>query len=401
MGKKNIHRRMALLMALAFLFLSVLSAHAEAFDGHPAFRRKDRGTCRELSGRVILRIVYVDEEQSLWTAAEQASFRKTVAETMEQLADAAVVYGKEIQPEFLEFQVAADYDEIADFDAFVAECLRLNRELKQSAVLLEDVENVCTIFAFVNEKRSLAYADWEGMLNESILANSHDTSWELMHEMLHLFGAVDLYFPAAFEQTAMEYFPDSIMLNTAGSRTVDNLTAYSIGWTDRLDEKAVLFLQATEHVTQDDLDKAYEDELYNGYTIRHNESNTCFGYFENGLLNGYGVCKWDNGDWYAGNFQNGIMHGNGTYHWAGGTVYTGSYVNGRRTGEGCLVWADGTLYTGTFEDGKITGEGMYAWKDGSSYSGGVENGAFHGYGIYTDAAGNMMEGQWDNGVFVK
>ena len=398
---KSQMRKLTLLIAVLFSLLFSANATASSFDDHLAFRRKGNGTCQSLNGGITMRIVYVDTADGLWSEEEKASWRETARGAIQLLDENARRYGREVTAGFIEFHVCVDGDEIEDFDAFVLDCLLQNKELKENAVLVENEENVLTVFCFLNERRSLAYADWDGVLTESIIANSHDSSMELMHEILHLFGAVDLYFPSDFEQAAMIYYPDSIMMSTTGIKTVDSLTAYSIGWTDTLDDTALLFLMDTEHVTQETLDQAYEEELYTGFTVRHNKNNTQYGYLQNGILNGYGVCKWDNGDWYAGHFENGVMHGQGTYHWAGGTVYTGSYVNGKRTGQGCIIWDGGTMYIGSFVNGDITGEGMYTWPDGSCYTGGVLDGTYHGYGTYRDSSGQVMTGYWENGSFYK
>lgn len=396
---KKQKRGFILLFAFLFILLILSNAFASSFADHQVFRQRGKGACYALNGRITMRIVYVDTADGLWTEEAKAGWRRTTEEAMEMLDDAARLYGMEVDADYIEFHVSVADENTEDYDAFVLGCLLQNEELKEHVRLLENEDNVFTVFTFLNERRSLAYANWDGMLSESIVANSHDSETELMHEILHLFGAVDLYFPADFEQAAMTYCPDSIMLSTNGKRNVDSITAYAIGWTDTVDDTALLFLADTEHVTPDTLDQAHKEELYTGYAFKRSDNNTCYGYLENGILNGYGVCRWENGDWYAGTFENGIMHGQGSYHWDGGTVYTGSYINGKRTGLGCIVWVGGTMYVGSFENGEITGEGMYAWPDGSFYTGGVLDGAYHGYGTYTDSSGQVLAGYWENGNF--
>lgn len=398
---KNGKKKLTLVIAVLLSLLFSANAFASSFDEHLAFRRRGGGTCKMLIGQVTMRIVYVNTPDALWTDAQKAEWLKTANEAIGILNDNAKEYDREVTANFIEFQVFFETDEIEDFDGFVLDCLLQNKELKENAILLEDEENVFTVFCFLNERRSLAYADWDSILTESIVANSHDTGMELAHEILHLFGAVDLYFPADFQIAAMTYYPDSIMTATTGSKTVDSLTAYSVGWTNELDETALMFLSDTDHVSQDTLDEAYEEELFTGYAARQSRNITQYGYFQDGILNGYSVCKWDNGDWYAGEFENGVMHGWGAYHWAGGTVYAGDYAEGKRTGQGFIMWPDGTMYVGSFVDGDMTGEGIYSWPDGSCYTGGVLDGAYHGYGTYTDASGQVLEGYWENGGFIK
>lgn len=392
--------RIVTVVLLLSFFLSA-NACAAVFDDHPAFRRKGNGTCYELHGQTVMRTVYVSIGEQTWTEEDITAWRKNACEAMAMIDHAAKAYGKHVSCEYAEYHVAFEDDVPDDYDEFVTECLLKNQALQSNAILLENEENVFTVFCFPNERRSMAYADWEGILKESVVAGRTDTAVELMHEILHLFGAVDLYFPEAFNQAAKVLYPDSIMVSTVGKRTIDSLTAYSIGWTDEWDTNARLFLEETQKVTQAMLDEAYEKELYTGYAVRHSEDNVQYGYLENGLINGYGICRWDNGDWYAGEFENGVMHGKGSYHWANGAVYSGDYLNGKRTGEGCMIWNGGIVYIGTFTNGEITGNGMYTWPEGSRYVGEVMNGVYHGYGIYTDANGNITEGYWKNGVLTE
>lgn len=394
---KNKKQRSILLIAMLFSFVFFANASADSIDGHLAFRRKGKGACHSLNGQITMRIVYVNTADGVWTEEEKADWRSTVNEAIAMIDDAAETYDKNVKAECIEYEVYAADDEIVDYNEFVMDCLLQNEEMQKNVILLENEENVFTVFCFLNERRSFAYADWDGMLSESIIANSHDLGVELMHEIMHLFGAADLYFPDEFKQSAMLHFPDSIMMSTAGECAVDSLTAYSIGWTEVLDDTALRFLKDTENVTPDMLEMAYEEELYTGFGIKQHENYTHYGYFENGLLHGHGICRWENGDWYAGEFVSGKMHGQGSYHWAAGTVYTGNYEYGKRTGQGSIVWNNGSMYVGSFENGKITGEGMYTWPDGSCYSGSLQDGIYHGYGTYTDASGCVTAGYWQNG----
>lgn len=72
-----------------------------------------------------------------------------------------------------------------------------------------------------------------------------------VHEFLHLFGAIDLYYPFNPNDKrillAEEYFPDSIMLiiwDDLSLCKIGELDAFLIGWKDFLDEKYETFLKA-------------------------------------------------------------------------------------------------------------------------------------------------------------
>jgi len=66
-------------------------------------------------------------------------------------------------------------------------------------------------------------------------------SFTYAHEILHLFGAIDLYtFTDERLELAENYFPEDLMLKhqlAAYYSTISNLDAYLIGWTDFLDKE--------------------------------------------------------------------------------------------------------------------------------------------------------------------
>lgn len=74
------------------------------------------------------------------------------------------------------------------------------------------------------------------------------------HELYHLFGAIDLYYPEKVAAAARKRFPQSSML--IGGREIDDLTAYLIGWTDTYSQDAAAFLNDIHGVTRDDAEAA-------------------------------------------------------------------------------------------------------------------------------------------------
>ena len=77
-----------------------------------------------------------------------------------------------------------------------------------------------------------------------------------------LYGARDYYFPAAVSAAAGTYLQDSIMSN---GKTVDSLTAYTVGWTDTLTMGAKGFLDTVAFLTREDLEAAAKAESFTGY----------------------------------------------------------------------------------------------------------------------------------------
>jgi hypothetical protein len=114
-----------------------------------------------------------------------------------------------------------------------------NTECKNALVLIF-VKGKGTGYAMAYETadmdKALYFAEgvvlYERYLNDAVLAAS-----SIAHEILHLFGAWDLY--KTFQQTqdredkARKQFPDSIMLRTSyniNELDIDEVTAWRIGW---------------------------------------------------------------------------------------------------------------------------------------------------------------------------
>lgn len=92
----------------------------------------------------------------------------------------------------------------------------------------------------------------------SLLSSEYDQR-TIIHELLHQFGAVDLYYPQEVHNLIQSMRYDSIMA-ISHSMNIDSLSAYLIGWTNWLDAPAVKILDRTKHLTRDDIIKAINRE---------------------------------------------------------------------------------------------------------------------------------------------
>ena len=80
----------------------------------------------------------------------------------------------------------------------------------------------------------------------------------LLHEVLHLFGAMDFYYPPVVKRAARKCFPDSIMF--ADGDEIDDATRVLIGWDAIPSPKARAFFEATRGVTDAEIEKAMHRE---------------------------------------------------------------------------------------------------------------------------------------------
>jgi hypothetical protein len=69
------------------------------------------------------------------------------------------------------------------------------------------------------------------------------------------------------------------------------------------------------------------------------------GDWHDGLMNGRGVLRLENGDKYDGEFLAGKMSGQGRYAATDGSVFIGSFRDGQKDGEGLLLRPDGSFHT--------------------------------------------------------
>ena len=108
------------------------------------------------------------------------------------------------------------------------------------------------LFVFNKSFRSSAVSvDWlSRTYGEMAIISSDYSVHTIAHELLHQFGAVDLYYPAEVLKTVQQMGYDSIMA-AHSSTHIDSLTAYLIGWTDEIDTAAARILDCSRHLTRE------------------------------------------------------------------------------------------------------------------------------------------------------
>lgn len=102
-----------------------------------------------------------------------------------------------------------------------------------------DADNVLTIINFNTDGRDYAIVfDGTDIPEESLVSYSKSSACAQAHEILHLFGAHDLYYGAEYSNETVDYikkvYPNDIMLavDQAGKirKNIGELTAYHLGW---------------------------------------------------------------------------------------------------------------------------------------------------------------------------
>ena len=219
---------------------------------------RNMGGVKEFSGSVDVIVFFVNDSRSTWTEAARQRYRTVQKAAMKMLLDEARKRG-------VSLTIRNAY-----VDATVPmNCTRDNKDIWSKSIIsrygVADIPSYqsrheaakhCTeapiLFVFNKPFRSSAVpVDWLSRLHgEMSLISSDCDVHTIAHELLHQFGAVDLYYPAEVYRIVQRIGYDSIMA-THNSTNIDSLTAYLIGWTDHIDSAAAAILEQTKHLTRE------------------------------------------------------------------------------------------------------------------------------------------------------
>ncbi len=241
------------------------------YDGHFYLSGRNIGSTKKLVGRVVFASFFVDINHSCWKESEKRAYDRECKKAAKQLIKDAASSGVSLQIETCSYQVSLpsmqDFtknpretaDQIvrgAGFPAMSDVYLRLRGYYKADEVApIILLHTQGRSFAVPTNSHYNAYAAEFAMLYQTWL-----TSSTIIHELLHVFGAQDYYYPDYVKECAQKYLTDSIMY---GGTKIDDLTAYVIGWKDTFTVQAENFLEATKHITAQTVYEATSNE-WNG-----------------------------------------------------------------------------------------------------------------------------------------
>ena len=117
-----------------------------------------------------------------------------------------------------------------------------------------------------------------------------------------------------------------------------------------------------------------------GYgTLKYNNGDVYTGIWAKNKRDNTGMCKYKNGDRYEGNWKDDTYDGYGHLTYANGDEYGGGWENGKMNGRGKYRKADGSTYDGLFKDGKKDGGGLLITAAGDTIAGEFKDDNMHGY----------------------
>lgn len=206
---------------------------------HIFFRAKDKGMSRCMRGKVMVEMVFVADRQTDWIQDEKDNFYSVYKTAMADLCRQAEQAGVDLS--FSTTIGAFRYKGVMDPNQFTSSIVPLvqgqylqEQGFANHEAFVASRKQTCNVdevaLMFVMEKHFRAFAMSGDSLEYCVLTEGNDAH-AITHELLHLFGATDLYYPYHIYGLTMQYFPKTIMCNYDGQE-VDPLTQYLIGWVD-------------------------------------------------------------------------------------------------------------------------------------------------------------------------
>lgn len=234
------------------------------YAGHFYLSGRAVGSTRRLLGRVLLVTAFVDVGSSCWTDGEMRRCGEIIRRCAARLAREAGHYGRDLSfirttcrgqlPAGQDFYKQSGYwaDKVAKQAGFQNAGMLIIRSGEQ-----HQADEAAFLLILHEDKRSfatMARANMAGFVPEyAVIFKNNLREHVIEHELLHLFGCQDYYYPAETKRIAEDLFPDSIML---GKTMIDPLTAYVVGWTEDLAGDARRFLDRTKHISREQVEKA-------------------------------------------------------------------------------------------------------------------------------------------------
>ncbi len=226
------------------------------FPSHYAVKSRLLGDSCCLRGDVTVLAIFVSDTVSRWTPALVQAHDEAYRDGLADVERQAKEFGVPLRLRYISKQVTVNRAcKGHGFENETPSILSVLGFSSMSEMQLSMRESYhCDELAvvFVLNRELWPYAmpadqAWP-LRDECALLDNRRSGHAIAHEMLHLFGAVDQYYPDTVRDASHRYLPGSIMCD---NYKVDSLTRYLIGWADEPDEAALQFLRATRDITYD------------------------------------------------------------------------------------------------------------------------------------------------------
>ena len=251
------------------------TSNISEYENHFALLSKGKGCSSIFRGKVCFVAFLVHEAKSAWSKEDIEKCKAVLKKVQNELQTQSgltknrlhVTYAVDV----VSVQLKFDRDFYKDLEANV---LKQYGSYSDSAAYQEHYEKkflkdeAPVIFILNRDFRSFAVTAQQNPStgNEasyvSYSSDSDRCARTIIHELLHQFGAIDLYLPERVKTIAENLFPNSIM--NKGNH-IDSLTRYLIGWDEEPDEKVIQFLEETKDITEEEIREAYLKDSDNSW----------------------------------------------------------------------------------------------------------------------------------------
>ena len=227
------------------------------FEDHFYLSGKNKGITKSLTGNVCVLTFFVNEKGTQDKLIVE-KYYAALLQACEVIEQEAKRNGKQLTFSRYHYEVSMHIpDDVLDcHNRIVREALKmflfdsadhLIRFIKEKYHADE-----VTLFFFINREMRSFSLNVHGSYcidnTEYAFIFRNDTDKKsIIHELLHSFGARDLYFPPEVKKYADLFLPDSIM---SYGEKFDGLTKYLIGWSDKIDLNTIRFLENTKGVSE-------------------------------------------------------------------------------------------------------------------------------------------------------
>lgn len=221
---------------------------------------KNIGTCKQLKDKPYFCFIFMDDNESSWTPSEinqiwfdqikeaiyfihlNANYYKVDLDIQKGIYSSCeenrkIHYHGNVNPDLYSKDVE---DDILDQ---IASSLGFKSKNKMHNYIKNQVNRDQIAYIILFNKKGVSYAYLLGdtqycvIFNGYLNTNSNCSSTTIVHEILHLFGAIDYYDPFGKfpnrKKIAETYYTNDIMLvhnRNIYLNTIGQYTAYSIGW---------------------------------------------------------------------------------------------------------------------------------------------------------------------------
>ncbi len=233
------------------------------------------GSAKLLEGDNILISIFVDIDGDKWTEEEKQYCKESLEEAVSWIEREGETYGKQIHflydmdsqsdllySQSIDFKVDSDSEDTNQYTYYLYNKLWIQENIDIESIAEKyGSDSIGYLFFVKDEGTSYTYSHYledkninkEEMctiyLEDSSNYGLYENPATYAHEILHLYGALDLYDGACPEDVndyVINTYPYEIMLSTYGETLVDNeygemkrispITAYMLDWVEELEE---------------------------------------------------------------------------------------------------------------------------------------------------------------------